>query len=183
MVYGQAGNDTIKLQTAVINKTTLYVSIPAFLFGGAGNDTLDTTGSSVNNVLEGGRGDDTLQGGSGRDLLIGGEGADVLHGQGGDDILIGGTTKFDRKLRALDAIMAEWGRTDVDYNTCVEQLNGSLSGGANGSTYLTPSTVFDDAANDTLFGEGGTDWFFAKQSGANPDKVKVQSSGELVTGL
>ena len=26
------------------------------------------------------------------------------------------TTKFDRKLSALDAIMAEWGRTDVDYN-------------------------------------------------------------------
>src|SRR5262249_8580315 len=56
IVYGQAGDDTIKLQTASINGATVYVSAPAFLFGGDGNDTLNTAGSSVNNVLVGGAG-------------------------------------------------------------------------------------------------------------------------------
>jgi hypothetical protein len=115
--------------------------------------------------------------------LVGGQGADVLHGDGGDDILIGGTTDYDSNLAALDAIMAEWGRTDADYNTRINHLNGTLSGGLNGTYYLTTSTVHDDAAIDTLFGEGALDWFFAKQSGSNKDKIKDQSSGEVVTGL
>ena len=129
VVYGQAGDDTIKLQTATINGQTVYVTRPAFLFGDDGNDTLDASGSSANNVLQGGAGNDTLQAGSGRDLLVGGLGADVLHGDGGDDILIGGTTDYDSNLAALDAIMAEWGRTDADYNTRIKHLNGTLGGG------------------------------------------------------
>ena len=91
IVYGQAADDTIKLQTASINGATVYVSTPAFLFGDGGNDTLNTAGSTANNVLEGGAGNDTLQAGSSRDLLVGGTGADVLHSDGGNDILIGGT--------------------------------------------------------------------------------------------
>src|SRR5262245_5958783 len=115
VVYGQAGDDIIKLQAAVINGKTVHVTTPAFLFGDGGNDTLDASGSSANNVLEGGAGNDTLRGGSGRDLLIGGLGADILHGGGGDNILIGGTTNYNGNLSALNAVMAEWGRTDADY--------------------------------------------------------------------
>jgi CSLREA domain-containing protein len=186
IVYGQAGDDTIKLQTATVSGKTVYVTAPAFLFGGDGNDTLNTQGSSANNVLEGGAGNDILQAGGGRDLLVGGTGADVLHGDGGDDILIGGTTDYDSNLTALNALMAEWGRTDADYNTRVKHLNGTLSGGLNGGTLLkagTGGTVHDDAAIDTLFGEGGSDWFFALLSGTNQDKVKDRAAGELVTAL
>jgi hypothetical protein len=186
IVYGQAGNDTIKLQTATVSGTTVYVTAPAFLFGDDGNDTLNTQGSSANNVLEGGSGNDTLQAGGGRDLLVGGTGADVLHGAGGDDILIGGTTDHDSNLAALNALMAEWGRTDADYQTRVKHLNGTLAGGLNGSTLLKAGpggTVHDDAASDTLFGGGGSDWFFALLSGTNQDTVKDQATGELVTGL
>jgi hypothetical protein len=183
VVYGQAGDDTIKLQAAVINGTTVYVTAPAFLFGDAGNDTLDASGSSANNVLVGGAGNDVLQAGGGRDLLIGGLGADVLHGGGGDDILIGGTTAYDGNLSALNTVMAEWGRTDADYATRVKHLSGTLSGGLNGATLLTASTVHDDDAIDTLFGEGGSDWFFALLSGTNQDQVKDRASGEVVTGL
>src|SRR5262249_7759459 len=149
IVYGQAGDDTIKLQTATVNGKTVSVSTPAFLFGDDGNDTLNTAGSSANNVLEGGAGNDALQAGAGRDLLVGGTGADVLHGDGGDDILVGGTTDYDSNLAALDGIMAEWGRTDADYQTRVKHLNGTRSGGSNGTTLLTASTVHDDAASDT----------------------------------
>ena len=53
----RGARDVIKLQTNVINKATVYVSTPAFLFGGDGNDTLNTAGSVADNVLEGGAGD------------------------------------------------------------------------------------------------------------------------------
>jgi hypothetical protein len=182
-VYGQAGDDTIKLQTGVINGATVYVTTPALLFGGDGNDTLNTAGSSANNVLEGGAGNDTLQAGSGRDLLVGGTGADVLHGGGGDDILVGGTTDHDSNLAALNAIMAEWGRTDADYITRGKHLSGALSGGLSGGIVLTATTVHDDAAGDTLFGDGGTDWFFALLSGTNKDVIKDLAPGEVVTAL
>src|SRR5207249_8578031 len=78
VVYGQSGNDQIKLLTKKIGATTYYVTVPAALFGDAGNDTLDARGSTANNILVGGAGTDTLQGGSGRDLLIGGADVDTL---------------------------------------------------------------------------------------------------------
>ena len=184
VVYGQAGDDTIKLQTANIKGSgTVYVSAPALLFGGDGNDTLDASGSNANNVLEGGAGNDNLKAGSGRDLLVGGLGADVLQGNAGDDILVGGTTDYDSSLAALDAVMAEWGRTDADYTTRVKHLSGTLGGGLNSGLLLTASTVHDDAAGDTLTGGAGTDWYFALLSGANKDALKGQAVGEVVTGL
>jgi hypothetical protein len=185
VVYGQAGDDAIKLQTATINGVTTYVTAPAFLFGDDGNDSINTQGSTANNVLEGGAGDDTLQAGGGRDLLVGGLGADVLHGDGGDDILIGGTTDYDMNLLALNAIMAEWGRTDggEDYQTRVNHLAGTRNGGLNTGYVLAASTVHDDAAIDTLFGEAGTDWFFVALSGPNKDKIKDQVTGEIVTSI
>jgi hypothetical protein len=183
IVYGQAGDDTIRLQAATINGVAVSVGTPAFLFGGDGNDLLDASGSTANNVMEGGAGNDTLKGGSSRDLLVGGSGADVLHGNGGDDILIGATTDYDSDLAALGAVMAEWGRTDADYATRINHLNGTLSGGLNGAFVLTASTVHDDAAGDTLYGEGGNDWFFARLSGTTGDKVKDLAAGEVLTGL
>src|SRR5262249_40217003 len=183
IVYGQAGDDTIKLQTATVSGKTVYVTAPAFLFGDDGNDTLNTAGSSANNVLEGGAGNDTLQAGGGRDLLVGGTGADVLHGDGGDDILIGATTDYDSSLAALNAVMAEWGRTDADYNARVKHLSATLSGGSNGGFLLRAGTVPDDAAIDTLYGEGSNDWFFALLSGTNKHVIKDQATGEVVTGL
>jgi hypothetical protein len=183
IVYGQAGDDSIELQTSSISGAVVRISQPAFLFGGDGKDSLDASGSSGDNVLQGGAGNDNLRAGSGRELLVGGLGADVLQGNAGDDILVGGTTDYDSNLAALNAVMSEWGRTDADYQTRVNHLKGTLGGGSNGDTLLTATTVRDDAATDTLIGEGGTDWFFALLSGPNQDKVKDQAAGELITGL
>jgi PKD domain/RTX calcium-binding nonapeptide repeat (4 copies) len=183
IVYGQAGDDVIKLQTNVVNKATVYVSTPAFLFGGDGNDTLNTAGSVANNVLEGGAGDDTLHAGGGRDMLVGGVGADVLHGADGDDILIGGTTDFENNLVALDAILAEWGSADTDYATRIAHLSGTLGGDQNGPWFLNTNTVHDDGAVDELGGGSGLDWFFAKQDGLTPDTVKGQSGRQVITRL
>jgi Ca2+-binding RTX toxin-like protein len=174
-VYGYGGYDTLQL--------TSGLTVPAFLFGGDGNDTLDARGSTANNVLVGGAGTDVLYGGSSRDLLIGGLGADALKGGGGDDILIGCATDYDANLTALLAVMKEWGRTDADYNTRVKHLGGSLSGGLNGSYFLNATTVRDDAAIDSFYGEAGLDWLFARTKGPGKDKVNDLSTGEVVTAI
>jgi hypothetical protein len=176
LVYGYGGDDTIRLSAGL--------AVPAFLFSGDGNDTLDASGSIANDVLVGGAGNDLLYGGSGRDLLIGGLGSDTLRAGGGGAILIGGTTDSDANVQALLAIMKEWGRTDVDYNTRVKHLQGTLSGGLNGSYRLTATTVHDDNISDSLFGGAGLDWFFVGGHGKkNQDKVYNQASGELITTL
>src|SRR5207249_3223600 len=85
VAYGLAGNDDIKVNGSI--------NLPAWLYGGDGNDTLQ--GGGGNDVLVGGAGNNTLIAGQGRDLLIGGSGAAHLVGNSGNDILIAGTTTFD----------------------------------------------------------------------------------------
>jgi hypothetical protein len=134
------------------------IDLPALLDNGTGNDQL--TGGRGPNVLLGGDGIDSLSGGNGPDLLIGGLGADVLDGGPGEDLLIGGTTSHDGNLTALDALMAEWTRTDLPYAARIAHLQSG--GGLNGTTVLNTATVFDDGVADTLTGGGGLDWFFLK---------------------
>ena len=176
LVYGQAGADTIQLQSRRDRGTTTYVIVSAILFGGDGGDTVDARGSSAANALLGGDGADVLWGGSGRDLLLGGLGADVLHGGDGDDLLIGGTTDFDADLPALRALLAEWARPDANYLGRIAHLVGS-PGGLNGDYRLTLDTAADDGAADQLYGEGGQDWFFAWPG----DTVKDNKKDEVVT--
>ena len=106
-----------------------------------------------------------------------------LYAGSGGDILMGGTTTYDSNLTALAFTMAEWDRTDVSYTTRVKQLSGSLSGGLNGSYFLSSTTVFDDHTTDVLSGGAGLDWFFAHLKGKNTDQVKNLTSGEVITGI
>jgi hypothetical protein len=174
VVYGGGGNDVIRL--------TGGLAVPAVIWGGQGDDTLDAQGSTAANVFLGQAGNDTLLGGGGNDLLIGGLGGDTLKGNGGDDILIGGTTSYDSDLVSLYALMREWSRTDVSYTTRVNHLKGG-AGGLNGTYVLTTTTVFDDGVTDTLYGNAGLDWFFARMTGKSSQKDRVQdlSSGEVLT--
>jgi hypothetical protein len=188
LVYGQAGNDTIQLASKKINGVVTDITVPAFLYGGStGNDILDARGSTANNVLTGGGGKNTLYGGLGRDLLIAGLGASQLHAGSGDDLLIGGWTNYDltsnamtydKKLAALEAVMAEWGSAD-SYTTRVNDL---LSGGGlNGLALLNATDVHDNGLVDTLFGSTGSasDWFLAGLT----DVIKNKHSGEVQTTI
>ncbi|MSR56218.1 MAG: hypothetical protein EXS05_00855, partial [Planctomycetaceae bacterium] len=92
------------------------------------NDTL--RGNLLNNVLIGGAGADSLFGFGGRNLLVGGTGVGSLMGGDEDDVLISGIfSYFNESTKtlnrpAIDAIMAEWTRTDVaaDYATRIAHL-------------------------------------------------------------
>ena len=93
-----------------------------------------------------------LMGGTGRNMLIGGAGADTLDASRsqGDNILIGGTTIYDgtaNYLADLDAVFAEWTRTDLGFRDRYSDLvNGTNSVGAtplnevNGQLVLLNST-------------------------------------------
>ncbi|MCI0378164.1 MAG: trypsin-like serine protease [Gemmataceae bacterium] len=143
------------------------------LRGGRGNDTLNSGLGS--DILLGEEDNDTLFGGAGRDLLIGGLGADRLFGGDDEDILIGGQTGFDSGpigARALDLIMSEWRRTDVDYTTRVDHHR---HGTGLSPFRLDPSSVFNDGEIDILVGgasndDAARDWFWAFKFDELPDR-------------
>ena len=159
--------------------------------GGDGNDFL--VGNAANNVIAGGKGDDVILGWSGndsiggsagRDLVVGGSGSDVVHGNNLEDILVGGTLTYANESTgtinrtALNAIMAEWTRTDMVFILRVLHLNGTLSGGLNGIFVLNATTAEDDNVVDTLFGDASQDWFLS----GNNDIVNL-NGGDFVTGV
>lgn len=159
VVYGQAGNDDIKAGDDV--------SVPAWLYGGDGDDRLK--GGDTHDVLLGGAGDDLLSGNGGRDLLIGGSGADRIVGNADEDILIAGWTDWDESEAALNAIVSEW-TSARSYAQRTANLDGTGSGASfdnrlNGNYFLTndgpAATVHDDGVKDTLTGSSGRDWYFA----------------------
>jgi parallel beta-helix repeat protein len=189
LVYGQSGNDTIKLASTKIAGTTYYITVLAFIYGGGtGHEIFSVAGSTANNVVIGGGGTNQITGGLGRDLLIAGPGASKLYAGSAGAILIGGSTDYDltstamtydKKLAALEAIMTEWGSVD-SYTTRVNDLTNG--GGLNRSYLLNTSTVHDNGQADTLFGFPAAtplDWFFAGAS----DTIKHKNSGEMTTTI
>ena len=205
------------LVSAGFGTLTLSGIETATLTGGDGNNHLIANeftlgsvtlmGNNGSDVLLGGTKNDSLVGGAGRDLLIGGLGADVLigdatiAGSSGEDILIGGTTTYSggtsltppaADVVALNALMNEWRRTDLNYASRVSHLQEG--GGLNGATKLsgvtaqTPiATVLNDAgAADTLKGSSppapnlsDLDWLF-KSTG---DLLDALVAGEISTTI
>jgi hypothetical protein len=133
----------------------------------------DVTGSIGNSLLVGDANPNILVGGTGRNVLIGGGGGDTLDGSRstGDNILIAGTTVYDGTpdyLLDLDAIFAEWTRTDLmkpidTYHIRFSDLsNGSGSSNplnvVNGKLILLNNqTVHADPRSDTLIASNGID--------------------------
>ncbi len=145
-------------------------------------------------LLLGSFGNDHIEAGGGRTIIIGGLGSDHLQAGSGGDILLPGTTDFDRNVTALDAVLAEWSRTDESYAQRVANLSNSVVNGVapnglgqNGSYFLNASTVHDDGAGNLLDGGPGLDWFFANLTGVGnngvKDKIHGLKPGEIVTGI
>ena len=136
--YGQAGNDTIVVSSAITK--------PAQLFGNAGNDTLN-----------GGSGKDTLWGGSDNDRLFGNNGGDELHGEVGDDALYG--QAGDDSLFGEQGVDRIWGEAGKDTISGGDG-NDSLYGGAENDLVrgdADKDLIYGDSGNDVLLGGTGTD--------------------------
>jgi hypothetical protein len=157
VAYAQAGNDFIRVSPPV--------KLPAWLYGGSGNDVLIGGGT---NVLVGGTGNDVVVGGGGRSLLIGGGGKDVLVAGKGGDLLIGGSTAFDQREAALNAILAEW-TSSRSLTQRIHNLEGRGTGPRlNGNVFLTttgPSATVHLNPSDWLFGNLRRDWLIPGKHG------------------
>jgi Ca2+-binding RTX toxin-like protein len=137
------------------------IDVQTVVDGGAGNDILRAAGTAAGTILLGRAGNDVLFGGQGRNILIGGQGRDVLRGANDEDILIGGGTRHDNNIQALDAILAEWGRNDISRSMRTAHLTGGQSSGLNGGFLLDEQTLLADRAIDLLLGRRKTDWLIA----------------------
>jgi Ca2+-binding RTX toxin-like protein len=118
------------------------------------------TGTSGNDTLAGGEGQDSIFGLGGNDSLLGGPGNDLVEGGGGDDSLIGG-----------DGNDAVWGGDGNDYI----EGNAGDDGGLDASSYLSGG-----AGADTISGGDGSDWLsgFAFNSGvSNPNDLADSLDG------
>src|SRR4029079_11841481 len=101
VVYGQDGNDNIQVAGGV--------RLPAWLYGGNGNDRLK--GGKGNDFLFGGAGNDNLLGGQGNDLLVGDVGADRLIGEAGNDILAAGSLSQTLTDSAIKSLVDTWAKS------------------------------------------------------------------------
>jgi Ca2+-binding RTX toxin-like protein len=132
-----------------------------FLLGNGGNDTL--VGNAGNDVLNGGDGADSLSGGDGYDYLYGGAG-DTLKGGALDDI-------YELSSTSVTIIEAAQGGQDEVYTTFSYTLGANLEVlsiegtlGYQGKGNDGNNVINDSEGNDSLWGEAGNDVFYG-QSG------------------
>jgi Ca2+-binding RTX toxin-like protein len=168
-IYGGSGDDTIRVEGTV--------SVPAKLFGEAGNDTL--TGGSGNDMLHGGDGDDELVATIGNDLLSGGAGNDLLRSGDGNDTLHGGDGNDDlRASKGNDLLYGDAGNDTLRGG----QGNDTIHGGA-GSDDLRSGTgngtLHGEDGDDTLRGGQGNDSLFG---GAGNDEIRGGAGNDIIDG-
>ena len=170
--YGGSGTDRLEARSTGSGSNTIPFPRAVAFHGGSGNDTLlvNSSGTAAGAVLVGGAGNDTLTGGAGHDVLVGGLGADSLTGGNGNDLLIGNRVVYEDDLAAMRLVRLEWARTSISINDRMAHLTGSLAGGLNGTNFLNGTTILEDSAVDDLWGNSGTDWFFAAPSGSWADR-------------
>src|SRR5262249_53994948 len=143
----------------------LALNLASLVNGGAAGSVLhiaNVTGSIGNDLLVGDANANVLVGGTGRNLIIGGGGGDTLDARpsGGDNLLIGGTTDYDQNLTALNALMAEFVRTDEGFDQRVNNIRRGQGLLAGSGIHLDRDTVHADLAPDALWGGAGQNWFF-----------------------
>jgi hypothetical protein len=178
-IHGGGGNNT--LNYSGYNGDVLVdlpLGIATGVSGGISN-IQNVVGSQGNSILVG-NGGNVLNGGTGRNLLIAGETASTLVGNSGEDILVGGTTNYDTSVPALEALMAEWTRTDLPYAVRVQDL--LTGGGFNGSTLLNVAEFHSNGGNNTLTGAAGLDLFYGllPSDSSTPDKTDWDATqGEI----
>ena len=139
--------------------------------GGTGADALNGTdesdllsGGPGSDTLSGGAGDDSLFGGSGNDVLVGGAGADVLNGGAGIDLVSYSDSAAGVQVD-LRTGEGTGGDAEGDRLISIERVTGSsyadkLTGNARNNVLsggAGDDTLSGGAGDDSLFGGAGND--------------------------
>jgi Ca2+-binding RTX toxin-like protein len=164
-VLGGGGADSIR-----VHETAMGSTAGNQVFAGEGNDTIDGStllgnpGSTLNDTLAGGGGDDVVLGGAGNNELYGGDGNDTI----GD-------------LEGADTVYAGFGN-----DTVFSGAGSDLLFGGGGNDYILNLTHLDQTVGDTVFGGEGNDTIVGSFAfgGADDDYVAVfgPSDGQVAGG-
>jgi Ca2+-binding RTX toxin-like protein len=169
VVYGGAGNDQIRIEGSV--------TIPAELFGEAGNDTL--TAGAGNDTLHGGDDNDELVATTGDDMLFGDGGNDLLRAGDGNDSLFGGEGDDDlRASKGNDELHGDAGNDTLRGG----QGNDTLFGGDGNDDLRSGQghgVLHGDGGHDTLRGGNGNDSLFG---GDGNDELRGGGGNDLLDG-
>ncbi|MGA2496204.1 MAG: hypothetical protein ABSH20_00595 [Tepidisphaeraceae bacterium] len=175
-VFGMAGNDLITL--------TPNITLPATLYGGAGNDTL--VGSNHPCTLSGDDGNDVLRPGHGGNVVSGGPGIDTADFSSRTEGL---TITLDGKAndgsRAAPGVPAENDNVLPDIEIVIGGSGDDKIVGDN-----LANTLIGGPGNDSLYGMGGNDVLVGGTgnnylSGGDGDDVLIAtnlSSGDTLDG-
>ena len=152
--------------------------------GGGGDDIVG--GLAGNDTLYGGAGHDSLNGGAGNDLLFGNEGNDSISGGAGFDSLYGGGGN-DTLDGGLDTDAAYY--SDATGPVTVDLTTGAASGSGVGADTLISiehvygsqfnDTLIGGAGNDNLYGQGGND---SLTGGAGYDTLSGGAGNDTLDG-
>lgn len=107
------------------------------IYGGGGNDVI--AAGAGNDIVFGGSGDDTIDGGDGNDVIDGGAGNNTLSGGAGNDILYGGTG---------DSVIDGGAGNDILFGGAGNDL---IDGGSGNDI------IFGGTGNDTISGGAGNE--------------------------
>ena len=175
-ILGMEGNDVLTL--------TPNVTLPAGLFGGAGNDTL--VGSDHPTTLSGDAGNDILRSGRGKDVVSGGAGTDTADYSARTEALI-----ITLDGRANDGSKAGTGIVAENDNLAndIEIVKGGAGDDRITGNSLA-NTLIGGAGNDSLYGLAGNDMLAGGTgadsiSGGDGDDVLIAgdlSSADTVDG-
>ena len=162
----------------------------AYIQGTTANETL--TGGGGDDEIYGLEGHDILNGGGGNDLLVGGLGSDTLDGGTGADTMNGGEGNDTFYVDDIDDVVVEvpnYPDTDIvhvsiDYYDVgaaadVEQIyySGNGSGTILGSD--TNNFINSSTGADWLEGKGGNDWLFG---GGGDDHLEGGTGNDELDG-
>jgi hypothetical protein len=133
VVTGGAGDDTI---------TLTGTTVPATVHGNAGDDVI--VGNGAGDSLTGNVGNDNIKGGAGNDTITGAAGNDTLKGAGGDDSLSGGADN--------DVLKGNAGNNTLNGGAGTNALHGGVGNDTFYAETGTNDEIFaDTAVNDTLY--------------------------------
>lgn len=183
---------TVATVTIVGGDNDTIVNVENFI-GGSGNDVI--TGSSGNNYLNGGLGNDTLIGGAGNDILTDSSGNNTFVGGAGNDTINGtGATSswLDYSLDGITEGAATNLNTTINQAISTNRGNDIITGINNitGSAYndifygnSSINTINGGSGNDTIEGYGGNDILDGGSNTAAGDTVSYYNENKILVTL